>query len=118
MSQKAGYLAEERARDYLISQGLKWHESNYRSRLGEIDLIMRDGDYLVFVEVRARTSPAFGGAIESITYNKKQKLMKTASLYLLAKKLQDKQAIRFDVLSIEGRAPKITWIKNAFGADY
>jgi putative endonuclease len=118
MSKKAGYLAEAYARDYLVSQGLQWHESNYHCRLGEIDLIMRDGDYLVFVEVRSRTSSAFGGAIESITYNKKQKLIKTASLYLLARKFQNKQAIRFDVLSIEGRAPKISWIKNAFGADY
>ena len=59
MSQKTGALAEQYACEYLTSQGLQWVVSNYRSRLGEIDLIMRDGSYLVFVEVRARASNAF-----------------------------------------------------------
>ena len=118
MSQKAGALAEKKACDYLISQGLKWVMSNYRCRLGEIDLIMRDGIYLVFVEVRARASNAFGGALASVTYGKQQKLIKTAVLYLLINKLQDKQAIRFDVLGMEGMPPSITWVKNAFGSDF
>ena len=118
MSQKAGFLAEQHALEYLTSKGLKWVVSNYRSKLGEIDIIMRDGEYLVFVEVRARTSTAFGGAIASVTYSKQQKILKTASLYLLANKLHDKQAIRFDVVSIEGAPPKITWLKNAFGSDF
>jgi putative endonuclease len=117
MSQQLGYLAEQQARDYLMAQGLGWVNSNYRCRLGEIDLIMREGDYLVFVEVRSRASNAFGGAIASITHAKRQKLIKTASVYILKNKLQDKQAIRFDVLSMEGKPPKITWIKNAFGLD-
>lgn len=117
MSQQIGYLAEQQARDYLMAQGLAWVHSNYRCRLGEIDLIMREGDYLVFVEVRSRASNAFGGAIASITYAKRQKLIKTASLYIVKNKLQDKQAIRFDVLSMEGKPPKITWIKNAFDVD-
>lgn len=118
MSQKNGFLAEQLARDYLTTQGLTWRVSNYRCRMGEIDLIMQDGDYLVFVEVRARTSNAYGGAIASITYGKKQKILKTATLYLMTNKLIDKQLIRFDVLSIDGLLPKVTWIKNAFGADY
>ena len=118
MSQKAGFLAEQQARDYLTSQGLIWLESNYRCRMGEIDLIMRDGDHLVFIEVRARRSNAFGGAAASITYSKQQKLLKTASLYLVEKKLQDKLAARFDVLSLDGMPSSITWIKNAFGSNY
>ncbi len=118
MSRKIGSLAEQQACDYLIKQGLQWVISNYNCRLGEIDLIMRDGIYLVFVEVRARASNAFGGALASITHSKKQKLIKTALLYLMTNKLQDKQPIRFDVLSMEGAPPSISWIKNAFGSDF
>lgn len=116
MSLVAGFAAEETARDYLVAQGMQWVESNYRCRLGEIDLIMRDKDYLVFVEVRSRASNTYGSAIESITYSKQQKLLRTASLYLLTHKLQDKVPARFDVISIEGKPPKLTWISNAFGA--
>lgn len=118
MSRKIGSLAEQHACDYLVAQGLKWVMSNYSCRLGEIDLIMRDKDYLVFVEVRARVSNAFGGALASVTYNKRQKLIKTASLYLSVNKLNDKQPIRFDILSMEGAPPSISWVKNAFGADF
>lgn len=114
MSISAGLAAEEIARDYLIEQGMKWVESNYLCRLGEIDLIMRDKDYLVFVEVRSRVSAAYGGAIESITYGKQQKLLRTASLYLLVNKLHDKVAVRFDVVCIEGKPPRLNWISNAF----
>lgn len=118
MSIKSGSLAELQARDYLVAQGLKWVSSNFRCSMGEIDLLMRDGSYLVFVEVRARASAVYGGAVASITRSKKQKLIKTASLYLMINKLQDKQPIRFDVLGIEGVPPAITWIKDAFGSDY
>lgn len=116
MSQQIGFAAEDLARNYLGSHGLTWVESNYRCRLGEIDLIMRDLNYLVFIEVRSRTSSAYGGAIQSITYSKRQKLLRTATLYLQTKKLYDKQLCRFDVVSLDGVPPKITWIKNAFGA--
>ncbi len=114
MSQKIGFDAEDQARDYLTIQGLTWISSNYRCRLGEIDLIMRDYDHLVFIEVRARSTIAFGGAAASVTYSKQQKLIKTASYYLQAFKLQDKQPSRFDVVSLDGVPPRITWIKNAF----
>ena len=118
MSQQMGFAAEEHAREYLCAQGLTWLESNYRCRLGEIDLIMRDKAYLVFVEVRARASNKYGGAVESITHNKRQKLLRTATLYLQTKKLYDKQLSRFEVLSLDGVPPQITWIKNAFGVDF
>ena len=114
MSQATGFAAEETARQYLIIQGLKWVESNYSCRLGEIDLIMRDKEFLVFVEVRARASANYGGAIESVTYRKQQKILKTASLYLVTRKLYNQTPVRFDVVSIEGRPPKLTWISNAF----
>lgn len=117
MSQKIGLAAEQQAQSYLIAQGLKWIASNYRCRWGEIDLIMSEGDYLVFVEVRARSSKSFGGAIASVTYSKQQKLIKAASHYLLVNKIPNKPA-RFDVLSLEGVPLQVDWIKNAFGLDY
>lgn len=114
MSQTIGFAAEDYAKHYLLEQGLTWISSNYRSRFGEIDLIMRDKEYLVFVEVRFRVSSQFGDAIDSVTWKKQQKIIKTASWYLLTKRIQDKQPSRFDVLSLQGMPPRITWIKNAF----
>jgi len=116
MSLTVGLAAEETARQYLTAQGMKWIESNYRCKLGEIDLIMRDKDYLVFVEVRKRASSAYGSAIESITYSKQQKLLKTASLYLITHNMQNSIKARFDVISIEGKPPQLNWIRDAFGA--
>ncbi len=117
MSLKIGLHREEEARAYLTAQGLKWVESNYRCKMGEIDLIMRDGSTLVFVEVRARSGRDFGGALASVSYAKRQKILKTASLYLVVKQLYDKEMVRFDVLSLEGIPPQISWIKNAFGSE-
>ena len=117
MSLKIGDAAEALARDYLMKHGLRWITSNYRCRIGEIDLIMHDKDYLVFVEVRARASLTFGGALTSITRKKQQKIVKTAQLYLQTNNLHDKQACRFDVISLEGSPPNITWIQHAFEAD-
>lgn len=118
MSQKIGFAAEDVARDYLRRQGLTWIESNYSCRLGEIDLIMQDKTHLIFVEVRARASGQFGGAVESITLSKRRKVLRTALLYLQITKRYEKQPIRFDVLTIDGAPPQIAWIKNAFGDDF
>ena len=117
MSQQIGFAAETFGCDYLLAQGLRLVRSNYRSRLGEIDLIMRDGDYLVFVEVRARCSNLFGGPLASVTASKQKKIIKTALCYLSATKSHDKPPVRFDVLGIEGTPSRVTWIKNAFGVD-
>ncbi|MDF1756760.1 MAG: YraN family protein [Legionellaceae bacterium] len=114
MSLKKGLGAEENARDYLLTQGLVFKKSNYRSRLGEIDLIMHDGVYLVFIEVRSRSSIKYGSALESVTVSKQQKIKKTAALYLSANKLHDKYPIRFDVISLQGNPPEIQWVKGAF----
>lgn len=118
MSQKIGFAAEDNARIYLHSQGLKWIESNYRCRWGEIDLIMRDEQSLIFVEVRSRSSFSHGGAAASITYSKRQKLLKTASHYLVNRKIRDNHPARFDVFVFEGKTAQPNWIKNAFGLDF
>lgn len=114
MSFAVGLTAETSARDFLVKKGLKWIESNYRCKLGEIDLIMRDKDTLVFVEVKFRSSGAYGGALESITVSKQRKILKTASLYLLMRRIHDRYPVRFDVVCLEGTPPVINWISNAF----
>lgn len=116
-TRKKGQLAEKAARSYLERQGLIWLASNYTCRVGEIDLIMEASDgELVFVEVRSRNSGAFGGAVESITYKKKQKLLKTASHYLMTHPLNGYNGVRFDVVAFEGLFSKLNWIKQAFEA--
>lgn len=118
MSRKKGEEAEHAACAYLQKQGLVLLQQNYHCRWGEIDLIMRDTTFLVFVEVRARKSLHFGGALESITSSKQNKLWRSAMAYQVAHKLVDKLPARFDIVIFQGVAQKIEWIKNAFSADY
>lgn len=115
-TKKTGQIAEHKALDYLNNQGLKLVLQNYSCRMGEIDLIMRDGAYLVFIEVRYRVSAAYGGGLASVTDSKRQKIMKTSMHYMMKYKVYDKFPLRFDVLSIDGNLDEITWVKNAFGA--
>ncbi len=107
-----GAAAEQTAADYLARQGLTLVERNFRCRLGEIDLIMRDGQTLVFVEVRQRASQQFGGAAASIDSRKQQKLVATAQLYLA--KSGKMPSCRFDAVLMQGQT--IQWIRDAFGA--
>ena len=111
-----GNKAETTAENYLLSQGLHAISKNYRCRAGEIDLLMRDAETLVFVEVRYRSNPAFGTAAESITPRKIQRIRKTAEHYLQAHRKLAYLYMRFDVVAISERAGKqdILWIKDAF----
>jgi len=108
-----GAAAEELAAVFLESQGLRIVERNYRCRFGEIDLVARSGAVLVFVEVRARQSEAFGGAAGSITAAKRRRLVATARHYLA--KHPATRACRFDVVLIRGREQEIEWLADAFG---
>lgn len=109
-----GQAAEQIAAEYLTAKGLKLITSNYRSRFGEIDLVMQDGGSLVFIEVRLRKNKTFGGAEESITASKQHKIVITAEYYL---QQHGSQACRFDALLMDKADTKsITWIKNAFEA--
>lgn len=113
-----GQDAENMAHDYLLMHGLKLIMRNYQCKLGEIDLIMRDKDYLVFVEVRFRSNQNFGTSSETVTYFKQTKLLRTAQVYLQQHRLTDKVPCRFDVVAITqvGTQPVVEWIKNAFSA--
>ncbi|MDH4217124.1 MAG: YraN family protein [Gallionella sp.] len=110
-----GALAEQWAAQYLQKQGLKLIEQNYRSRFGEIDLIMQDGATLVFVEVRLRRNADFGGAAASLDTRKQQRLIRTSQLYLAT--LAQTPACRFDaVLMGDALGQDAEWLKNAFDA--
>ena len=108
-----GVDAEAMAADFLKQRGLTVIARNYRCRLGEIDLVARDGATTVFVEVRRRASSAFGGAAASITSAKRLTLLKAARHYI--SRLRVTPQCRFDALLIEGDPPRIEWIRNAFG---
>lgn len=111
-----GREAERLAAKHLQQHGLKLLESNYRCRFGEIDLIMRDGSEIVFVEVRLRTNTAFGGAGASITRAKQQKLSRTADHYLMQ---HGNAPCRFDAVLLESLSPdNLQWLKNAFDSTW
>ena len=111
-AQAAGGAGEDEAARFLIRHGLELVARNYRTRHGEIDLIARDGDTLVFVEVRLRSDARFGGALESITPGKVRRIVAAARHYLMG--LPRPPACRFDVVCIEEGAP--AWIRGAFDA--
>ncbi|HZV98595.1 MAG TPA: YraN family protein [Methylophilaceae bacterium] len=109
-----GGEAEKIAAVFLQQQGLIIVANNYRCRFGEIDLIAQEGNTLVFVEVRLRSSSSFGGAGTSITQVKQQKLTRTAEFYL---QQNGTAACRFDAILMNKPDIKgIEWIKNAFDA--
>lgn len=114
--QQAGQAAENRACDHLQQHGLQIIERNYLCRQGEIDLIMRDGDYTVFIEVRYRRNSGFGSAAESVDQRKQRKIINTASHYLQQHSKLAQQPARFDVVSISplGKETHIDWIQDAF----
>jgi putative endonuclease len=119
--QLRGLWAQQRAKDYLVAQGLRFIAENVGYRCGELDLIMADGDGLVFVEVRWRVSRRFGGALASVTRRKRQRLIRAAQCYLAAIHLRrDRMAgltgFRFDVMAVEPEG--LAWVPNAFGLDH
>jgi putative endonuclease len=114
-SRARGQQIEALAETFLRQQGLKPVTRNYTIKAGEIDLIMREGEVLVFVEVRYRASGQHGSGAESITHTKQQKLLKTASHYLQKHYANREPDCRFDVISASGEPVQFQWIRNAFG---
>ncbi|MBM4445202.1 MAG: YraN family protein [Chloroflexi bacterium] len=119
MNRKAlGALGEKRAAEFLKKKGHRILETNFRCREGELDIISRDRDCLVFVEVRTRSSADFGTPEESITRAKKEKLVSVALAYLQTHR-NPPECWRFDVVAVEvgpeGRTTRIEVIENALG---
>lgn len=113
-----GSHAEELACRYLLRQGLQLITRNYRCRRGEIDLIMRDADNLVFVEVRYRRQTRYGSGLESVDRRKQQRIACCAAHYLQRHPRAAAQAARFDVVALapDVHGTRIEWIRNAFNA--
>lgn len=102
---------EKRAGDYLKTLGYEILEYNFRCKMGEVDIVARDGEYLVFCEVKYRTDERKGHPAEAVGFGKQKVLSKCALAYLMMHGMAD-VACRFDVISIEG--DKLTLYQNAF----
>jgi putative endonuclease len=115
----AGSAFEQRACAELERAGLKLLARNYTTRYGELDLVMREGDTVVFVEVRHRIRAGFGDAATSVTAAKQAKLVQTAQLWLAANPKHAQRACRFDVVAYDGPvdSAKMAWLRNAFEAE-
>ena len=107
-----GSRYEKLAARYLEQKGMDILELNYRCRTGEIDIIARDGGYLVFVEVKYRSGASFGDPSEAVTAKKQERIRKTARYYLCARQLSEDTPCRFDVAAVLGS--QIRLIKHAF----
>ena len=114
-----GDRVEDAALAFLQQQGLLLVERNVSARGGELDLVMRQGDTLVFVEVRHRATHAFGGGSASVDARKRAKLVLAASAYLARHPALADTPCRFDVIEGSGDAssPQLHWIRDAFRAD-
>lgn len=116
-TRERGTWAENIALRFLGARGLKLLKRNYRCLLGEIDIVMKDNDTLVFVEVRYRAGSEYGSPLETIDRAKQTRLLRTASHYLRKHRMTEAQAqCRFDVVVVTGPKPSTEWIKAAFQA--
>ncbi|MDO5798563.1 MAG: YraN family protein [Eubacteriales bacterium] len=108
---KTGSRHEKQAAAFLEKQGLKIVERNFYCRNGEIDLVARDGEYLVFVEVKYRSTSASGMAAAAVDIRKQRRISRAAQFYLLRYGYGEVPC-RFDVVAIDKN--EIRWIRNAF----
>jgi putative endonuclease len=116
-SQRSGQQAEQWAERHLLAHGLRTLFRNWRCKRGELDLVMVDGDTVVFVEVRYRLHSQWGGAAGSVDAGKRKKLVLAAQYFLLHEPRWADAPCRFDVVAIEGSDPStagLNWLKNAF----
>jgi len=117
---RIGLQAENAAAAYLRAQGAQILLRNYRCRCGELDIVARLGaGELAIVEVRTRSSNAYGGAAASVDARKRQRLVRAASLLLQQRRDLAPLRARFDVIVVTdpfGDSPHIEWIKHAFSA--
>jgi putative endonuclease len=113
-----GNVFEQRACAELERAGLKLLAKSYSTRFGELDLVMRDGNTVVFVEVRYRKHAAHGNAAESVTTSKRAKLIKAAELWLAEHPKHSNASCRFDVVTYDGPAEsaRASWLRGAFEA--
>jgi len=113
-----GIRGEDLAVTYLKKKGYKVIERNYRCQWGEIDLIAREGDTLVFVEIKSRTSSGFGLPQDAVDRFKQEKLVQVARAYMAEHRLTEDISMRFDVVAVQltPSGPEMELIKDAFQA--
>lgn len=109
---RIGGCYEEMAADYLKKQGVEILATNYRCKIGEIDIVAKDGNVLVFAEVKYRKTSRNGDPAEAVGYQKRKKISRVAVHYLVTHYSHLEISCRFDVLSMN--ETEIRWIKNAF----
>ena len=113
-----GSRSEQAALDYLLERGLKLLARNFRCRLGEVDLVMEDGDSLVFVEVRYRSfTTRYASAIATVGPAKQQRLARAAAMFLARHRKHQDRCVRFDVIGMDAAADgqcKLQWVRDAF----
>lgn len=113
---KVGTDGETLAAAFLEKQGVSILERNFRDRNGEIDLIGRDGEYLVFFEVKYRRGAGMGHPEEAVGSAKQRQICRVADYYRISHGISPQEAQRYDVVAIEGE--QIRWVKNAFPHHY
>lgn len=117
---KKGQQAETLALKYLQQQGLSQLQRNFSCKCGEIDLIMQDNEFLVFIEVRYRKKIHYGHPLETINYAKQQKIIKTVQYFLMKHPQYCDMPCRIDAVALNSQQPGVTeqidWIKNAIQA--
>lgn len=109
---KIGAEQEERACQYLMKQGVRIMERNFRCRQGEIDIIGYEKEYLVFFEVKYRKDDSKGNASEAVGFRKQRKICRVSDYYRMIHGSPLDTQVRFDVIAIDG--DRIEWIRNAF----
>ncbi|MGD8170952.1 YraN family protein [Vibrio sp. TRT 21S02] len=111
---KVGQHYETAAEKYLLSCGLALIERNFNTKGGELDLIMKQGSTIIFVEVRYRKNQSYGHAAETVTASKAKKLIHAANIWLMKNNLSVYSTdFRFDLVAIHSQGQQIDWIKNA-----
>ncbi len=111
-TREKGAQKEQQVCAYLLSEGVEILERNFRAGQGEIDVIGRDGSYLVFFEVKYRAGAGRGSAAEAVGSAKQRKICQVADYYRLRHQCSEDTPIRFDVVAIDGE--RLRWIKNAY----
>ena len=107
-----GAIYEKKAVELLLEKGYQILETNYRNRMGEIDIIAKDGMYVCFIEVKFRTNETFGSPLEAVDRKKQNRIRKVAQYYLMCHGKTEWTPCRFDVIAYEGES--VVHLENAF----